>query len=144
MTVKSGATLGGTGTVLGPVTVEPNGTLAPGASLGTLTVSNTVTLQGSTVMEVSRDGGTATSDLLTGVTTLNYGGTLLVNGSLASGSAVTVASGARLGGSGTINGATTVNGSVAPGGGPDDEKQDHDPIKPPGSGPTGELEVGHH
>lgn len=78
VTVQSGGTLGGTGTILGPVTVESGGGLAPGASIGTLTVNNTVTLQGATVMEVSRDGGTATSDLLTGVTTLNYGGDLIV------------------------------------------------------------------
>ncbi len=77
VTVKSGATLGGTGTILSPVTVE--GTLAPGASVGTLTVSNTVALQGSTVMEVIRTNGIATGDKLTGVSTLNYGGNLLVN-----------------------------------------------------------------
>ena len=78
VTVKSGATIGGTGTIGAPVTVEAGGFLAPGASVGTLTVNNTVSLSGTSVMEVSRDSGSAASDLLTGVTTLNYGGDLIV------------------------------------------------------------------
>lgn len=58
------------------------------------------------------------ANVYTGTTTVS-GGTLLVNGSLASGSAVKVAAGstvnAILGGSGTINGATTVGGGAGTG-----------------------------
>jgi autotransporter-associated beta strand protein len=50
----------------------------------------------------------------TGATNVS-GGTLLVNGSLASGSAVTVGVNGILGGSGTIGGATIINGSLRPG-----------------------------
>ena len=45
VTVTSGARLGGTGSICGPVTVAVNGTLNLGASVGTLIVSNTVTFQ---------------------------------------------------------------------------------------------------
>lgn len=78
VTVKAGATLGGTGTINGPVTVEANGTLAPGTSIGTLTINNNVSLQGTTAMEVSRDSGSPASDRLIGVNELNYGGDLVV------------------------------------------------------------------
>ena len=77
VTVKSGGTVGGTGTINGQVTVEAGGALNPGASVGTLTVNNTVTLLGKAVMEVSRDSGTAASDLLS-ASTINYGGDLIV------------------------------------------------------------------
>ncbi|MEI6491959.1 MAG: autotransporter-associated beta strand repeat-containing protein, partial [Verrucomicrobiota bacterium] len=53
----------------------------------------------------------------TGATTVSTG-TLLVNGSTASGSTVNVSSGATLGGNGTIGGATTVNGNLSPGNSP--------------------------
>lgn len=79
VTVNSGATLGGTGTINGPVTIAAGGTLAPGASVGTLTINNTVSLGGTTLMEVSRDNGFAENDQLTvGGLTLNYGGALVV------------------------------------------------------------------
>ena len=73
-----GGTLGGDGLIQGAVAVESGGTLAPGASIGILTVSNTVTLGGTTVMEVGLAGGNPTNDLLTGVSTLNLGGTLTI------------------------------------------------------------------
>jgi autotransporter-associated beta strand protein len=77
-TLVSFGTLGGTGTIAGPVTVASGATLAPGASIGTLTVSNIVTLGGTTVMEVSRNGGVPTNDLLTVSGNLAFGGTLTV------------------------------------------------------------------
>ncbi|HHY85455.1 MAG TPA: hypothetical protein GYA07_07955 [Verrucomicrobia bacterium] len=76
-TVSEGA-LGGIGVIAGPVNVQAGGTLAPGTSIGTLTINNTLTLAGTTVMEISRDSGAPASDLVTGVTTLTYGGTLNV------------------------------------------------------------------
>ncbi len=77
-TLVSAGTLGGTGIIAGPVTVSATGTLAPGASVGTLTVNNNVTLGGTTLMEVSRNGGVPTSDLLSVSGNLAYGGTLTV------------------------------------------------------------------
>ncbi len=74
-----GGTLGGDGLIQGAVAVESGGTLAPGASIGILTVSNTVTLGGTTVMEVGLAGGNPTNDLLTGVSTLNLGGALTIH-----------------------------------------------------------------
>ena len=58
VTVATDGTLGGTGTIAAPVTVY--GTLAPGASVGTLSVTNNVTLNGTLAAEVS---GTAIDKL---------------------------------------------------------------------------------
>jgi autotransporter-associated beta strand protein len=77
-TLVNAGTLGGSGTLNGPVTVAAGAALAPGASLGTLTVNNKVTLGGALVMEVSRDGGVPTSDLLAVTGELACGGTLNV------------------------------------------------------------------
>lgn len=79
-TVSDGA-LGGTGTMAGPVLVTSGGTLAPGNSVGTLTINNTLTLQGTTLMELSRDSGTAAGDRVIGVSTLTRGGALVVTNS---------------------------------------------------------------
>ena len=53
VTVAAGATLGGNGAIDGPVTVQPGGTLAAGASIGTLVISNNLTLAGNLVAEVN-------------------------------------------------------------------------------------------
>lgn len=78
VTVGTGATLGGNGTISGAVSVSSGGTLFPGTSIGTLTVNNTLTLNAgsATTMEV---GAANSSDTVSGLTTLNYGGTLAVN-----------------------------------------------------------------
>lgn len=44
-TVKSSATLGGTGTIGGATTIESGGILSPGESLGLLSFTNNVTLE---------------------------------------------------------------------------------------------------
>jgi autotransporter-associated beta strand protein len=76
-TVATAGTLGGTGTINGTMTV--NGTLAPGVGgIGTLTSTKTLTLAGITSMEVSKVGTTLTADKISGVTTVTYGGTLIV------------------------------------------------------------------
>jgi hypothetical protein len=49
-TVAAGQTLKGVGTIKGATTIS--GTLAPGASPGTLTFENALTLSGTTVMEI--------------------------------------------------------------------------------------------
>ena len=58
--------------------MTPGATLAPGTSIGTLTVNNNVTLGGTTAMEISRDGGVPVSDLLAVSGNLGFGGTLTV------------------------------------------------------------------
>ena len=72
------ATLGGSGIILDPVTVD--GSLSPGNSgIGTLTVSNSVTFEsdGAAVMEINRAAG-QNADLLL-ATNVTYDGTLTVN-----------------------------------------------------------------
>ena len=73
VTVVSGAALGGGGTIVGPVTV--NGTLAPGNSPGTLTVSNNVVINSSAVLQYEL--GT-NNDLTVVGGNLTLGGTLNV------------------------------------------------------------------
>ncbi|MGA4643901.1 autotransporter-associated beta strand repeat-containing protein [Limisphaera sp. 4302-co] len=79
VTVRSGATLGGTGTLAGAVTIEPGATLAPGDSLGTLTLARSPELQGTVVMELDRNAN-PNADRLIVQQPLAYAGTLhLVN-----------------------------------------------------------------
>jgi fibronectin-binding autotransporter adhesin len=77
-TVVSAGSLGGIGSISGPVTVGAGGTLRPGTLIGTLMINNSLSLSGTTLMEISRDSGTPESDRVAGVTTLTYGGTLIV------------------------------------------------------------------
>jgi autotransporter-associated beta strand protein len=77
-TVVNAGTLGGSGTIAGPLSVPATGTLAPGNSIGTLTVNNSATLGGTIVMELSKNGGVPTNDLLAVSGNLAYGGTLTV------------------------------------------------------------------
>jgi RHS repeat-associated protein len=89
VSVAAGATLGGTGTINGPVTVQAGAPLAPGiGGIGTLTVSNdlTLTTASTTMMQLNKAAGT--SDQVRGLTTVTYGGTLVVTnlaGTLAAG-----------------------------------------------------------
>ena len=46
-------TLGGTGTIPGSVSVELDGNLAPGASIGSLTINGDLTLNGTFTAEVN-------------------------------------------------------------------------------------------
>ena len=69
-------TLGGSGTVAGRVTAY--GTVSPGASGGALSFSADLTLAGTTVMAVSRNGSTVTNAEIVCDGTLTYGGTLVV------------------------------------------------------------------
>jgi autotransporter-associated beta strand protein len=75
VTVLASATLGGNGIIGGATTVQSSGTLAPGTnSLGTLTISNTLTLGGNTAIEINKGVG---FDVVT-ANSVNYGGTLVV------------------------------------------------------------------
>jgi autotransporter-associated beta strand protein len=82
LVLDSGQTLFGEGTVLGSVTVTSNATVSPGPSAGTiskLTVTNALTLQpgGILSMEVDHFGGT--NDVIEGMASVTYGGTLSLN-----------------------------------------------------------------
>ena len=75
------AMLAGNGTLRGPVT-KTNGRLNPGtpAAIGTLTISNSLTLVGSvlkTTFRIDKDGG-LTNDKIVGLTTLTCAGSLIV------------------------------------------------------------------
>ena len=75
----SGGILGGNGTLLGAVTVSSGGALAPGVNgISTLTISNNLTCApGSTNwFEISKTAGT--NDLVRGLRTATFGGTLVV------------------------------------------------------------------
>lgn len=80
VTVNSGAKLGGNGIILDSVTVQNGGILHPGLGNGdtsALTVNNSLTLAGTTVFTLNR-ANTPNSSEVTGITTLNMGGTLTV------------------------------------------------------------------
>lgn len=80
MTVASGATLGGNGTIGGATTIASGGTLAPGNSPGVLTFNDALTLNGTTIMEISGTGrGTSYDGINTGAGLLTYGGALTLN-----------------------------------------------------------------
>ena len=78
-TTVSGGTLAGNGTINSAVTVQSGGTLAPGtASLGTFTIKSNLTLHGNAQFRISKTGGVIANDLVTGLTGLSCGGTLVV------------------------------------------------------------------
>ena len=76
-TTVSNGVLGGTGSIASPLTVASGGTLSPGVTIGTFTVSNNVTLSGITLMELNRTNS-ATNDQLVVTGTLTGGGALVV------------------------------------------------------------------
>jgi autotransporter-associated beta strand protein len=89
--VYNNAVLGGNGAVTRPVTILSGGTLSPGADTLTnspdpLTINNSLTLQPGSSTYVELDPFDGTNDLVQGISTLTYGGTLTVsnlNGTLA-------------------------------------------------------------
>lgn len=78
LTVASGATLGGNGTINGTVSIASGGALTPGTSIGTLTVTNQLTLAAGSTTTMEINAGSLTCDKVVGITTLNYNGTLTV------------------------------------------------------------------
>jgi autotransporter-associated beta strand protein len=70
----AGGTLSGHGLIEGSVRIQSAGRLAPGTPIGTLTISNSLILAGVTVMELN--AATGDSDLVSGLTSVTYGGTL--------------------------------------------------------------------
>jgi autotransporter-associated beta strand protein len=73
----TGGTLSGSGLIRGPVSIQSAGRLAPGTSIGALTISNSLNLSGTTVMELN--AATGTNDLVRGLTSVAYGGTLTLS-----------------------------------------------------------------
>jgi phospholipase C len=81
VTVNSGGTLNGTGTINGTVAVAAGGTLGAGAgAIGTLTLNKTLTLAANStnVMRINKNSGVLTSDTLSGMTGVTFGGTIVV------------------------------------------------------------------
>jgi autotransporter-associated beta strand protein len=74
----AGGTLGGTGTLSGPLVVNAGATLAPGSSIGTLTVNNNLTLQVGSITSVELNKTAATCDQVLGLSNVLYGGTLVI------------------------------------------------------------------
>jgi autotransporter-associated beta strand protein len=86
VSVASGATLGGTGAISGSVTVS--GTLSPGDSIGTLSMSNSLTLTSASATVMELNATTLACDKVIGIRTLTYSGTMTVlntGGTLAAG-----------------------------------------------------------
>ncbi|MDB6111808.1 MAG: Autotransporter-associated beta strand repeat protein [Pedosphaera sp.] len=78
LTLGSGQTLTGDGSINGNLAALAGSTVAPGASVGTLRVTNSITLGGAVLMELNRTN-TQTSDQLVSVLgTITGGGTLTV------------------------------------------------------------------
>ena len=81
-TIVSAGTFSGDGSIGGPTTVQSGGTLAPGTtSIGALTINNTLTIGtgGTNLMRIDKQAGPVlSSDLITGLTEVTYGGTLKV------------------------------------------------------------------
>ncbi len=78
--VNSGGTLRGSATIGGPVTVNSGGTIYAGYatnSIGTLTISNNLTLAGNTIVAVDKDVSPSNS-VINVSSTLAYGGTLTI------------------------------------------------------------------
>jgi hypothetical protein len=76
-------TLGGVGTIGGPVVVGPSGNLFPGdagaAVSSPLTINSNLTLHGTATFRISNNGGFAQNDQIIGLPSVNYGGTLAVS-----------------------------------------------------------------
>jgi autotransporter-associated beta strand protein len=75
-TVITEGGFGGNGTLLGPVSVQATAAFSPGTSVGAITINNTLGLAGTTLIEIDKANGT--NDQVLGVTTLTYGGTLIL------------------------------------------------------------------
>jgi autotransporter-associated beta strand protein len=72
------ATLSGTGVIMGPVVVGSGGTLLLGNPLGPLTINNSLVLLPGSTTSVSIYAGTPGA-LVQGLSSITYGGTLLIN-----------------------------------------------------------------
>ncbi|MCW1922267.1 autotransporter-associated beta strand repeat-containing protein [Luteolibacter arcticus] len=77
--VGATGTLDGAGTINRPVNLAAGSVITPaGATIGTLTVGGTVTLQGTTVLQIHKDSGSGLTQDLLDADAVNFGGTLEV------------------------------------------------------------------
>ncbi len=82
VTVAANATLGGTGTLAGAVTVQTDGNFAPGNNgIGQINLLASPTFNGNIVAEINKTSGTLTADKVNVSGSLTYGGTLTVTAS---------------------------------------------------------------
>jgi autotransporter-associated beta strand protein len=90
VTVYSGGTLGGTGVISGPVTIQTGGAITPGVSTvvnESLALGSSLSLSGTTTIEIGQLGLILASDYITVAGDITYGGTLVVTN--ANGAALT-------------------------------------------------------
>ncbi len=71
-------TLGGSGSISGPVTVFDGGVLSPGDSIATLTFDTAPVLGGTTLMQLNRGASPNADEVVLTGGTFNYGGALVV------------------------------------------------------------------
>lgn len=74
----SGSTLAGSGTIAGPVSIGADAALSPGDGIGTLTINNTLVLDAASTTYIGLNAASSTSDRVQGLTSVTYGGTLIV------------------------------------------------------------------
>jgi autotransporter-associated beta strand protein len=108
-TIVTNGTLAGVGTVGSPVIVAPLGRIGGGdvGAIGTLTINNTLTIQGGAAFRVDKTAGNRTSDQITGITTVNYGGALVITNTTSDATPLAV------GDTFTLFNATTHNGNFS-------------------------------
>jgi len=82
-TIVTNGTLAGSGSIAGSVVVATTGNLGAGdagATVGKLTINNSLTLHGTATFRINKTGGVKTNDLVAlGSAAANYGGTLVVS-----------------------------------------------------------------
>jgi len=87
-TLPAGRSLIGSGTVRGSVIAQSGATISPGFSIGTLVITNALTFQSGSTNFMEINAASHTNDLITGMTSVSYGGKLIVtnlSGTLAAG-----------------------------------------------------------
>jgi autotransporter-associated beta strand protein/T5SS/PEP-CTERM-associated repeat protein len=80
-TTVSAGSLGGSGTIAGPLAVSNGATLAPGdmgTNLGTLTLNGSLSLGSSSTTVMGLNAVSGSSDQVTSTSTINFGGTLML------------------------------------------------------------------
>lgn len=78
LTLGNAKGLIGNGIVRGSVIAAAGATIAPGFSIGTLTITNALTLQANSTNLMELNAGALTNDLLTGMASVSFGGRLVV------------------------------------------------------------------
>ena len=75
-TVVLSGTLGGTGSLTGPLTIQSGGTLSPGMGIGVFTVSNSIALGGTLLLAINQTNSPSCGQLA--ASTISCGGALVV------------------------------------------------------------------